>query len=267
MASRLFYILVTLFFLTMNFLLWKTDIAGSTVFGSRLSPDRVWEKVLSAAGESSLEIRYKGTKVGTARWLPSITQPPAAPSEMELDLPEGMIDQVSSYQLEFEGNCVVQDFRFRFDLHMKLSTNYAWQEMGLRLAMKPHAFEVSSVAAEQTVRFKIEDETGATERRYTFAELQHPDKILTELDQGWLPGALLATGVPLTARSASRVGLNWQARNDTLTVQHVHIRGYRLEAKLLDRQQISIFINPAGEVLRIDFPGDIVLVSDALTNL
>ncbi|HWH68927.1 MAG TPA: hypothetical protein VNT26_06050, partial [Candidatus Sulfotelmatobacter sp.] len=66
---------------------------------------------------------------------------------------------------------------------------------------------------------------------------------------------------------AKSVGLKWLARNDSIQVQHVRIRGYRLEARLMDRYFIRLFINPAGEVLRIELPGDVTLVNEALTNL
>ncbi len=269
MGARLFYLLVIVFFVTMNVLLWRTDITGRTEFDSRLAPKLVWEKALTAAGESCLEIRYKGAKVGTARWQPNISEASSSKYSPDVAPPEGMIEAVSSYQVELDGNFALDEFtRFRFGLHLKLGTNYAWQELGLRLNFRPYAMEVQAVAAEQKVRIKTEGEDGIKERRFAFSELQNPDKLLDEIGQPWLPGALLALGLPLNQRSGKTpFQINWQARNDSITVQHAHIRGYRLQTKLLDRYPISIFLNSAGEILRIDLPGDLVLLSDSLTNL
>lgn len=267
-GRRAFYLLVALFFVLMNVLLWRTDILGASVFGSRIAPRLVWEKALTAAGESALEIRYKGAKVGTARWQPNISEAPSHYQDLGLDVPEGMIEGVTSYSIEFDGNFMLDhSTRFRFGLHLKLSTNYVWEEFGLRLALRPHSWEISTVAAEQNVRIKVDDEQGPREQVFKFAELQNSEKLLAAWPQPWFSTLLGSLGVPLGSPALSKARLKWQARNDTLTVQHVRIRGYRLEAKLLDRQAIRIFINPAGEVLRMEFPGDVVLVSEALTNL
>lgn len=270
MGTRIFYLVVAAFFVTMNVLLWRADIAGRADFGSRLAPRLVWEKALTAAGESALEIRYKGAKIGTARFQPNIGEARPAGSEFDPDIPEGMIERVSNYLVEFDGHFTPEEsLHFRFGFHLRLSTNYNWEEFSLRLALRPYLWEIHSTAADQKLELRIEDEHGHSNRTYKFTDLQDPGKILAEFHQPWLSGALLALGMPLTSRTAAQksFGFKWQARNDSITVEHTHIRGYTLEAKLLDRHSIRIFINPAGEILRIELPGEVVLLNEALTTL
>jgi hypothetical protein len=62
--SRLVFILVTGFWLTMNVLLWQTE------FGSRRTQGNVpaaivWEKILTAPDDSSLTVFQHGKLIGT----------------------------------------------------------------------------------------------------------------------------------------------------------------------------------------------------------
>ena len=45
------------------------------------------------------------------------------------------------------------------------------------------------------------------------------------------------------------------------------VRAYRLSTRLLDRWAAVLYASPVGEVMRIELPGDIVLVNDALLGL
>jgi hypothetical protein len=103
----------------------------------------------------------------------------------------------------------------------------------------------------------------------TFAELRNPDKLARELGGPTLPGALAALGLPLPQNGASSVtlGLKWDARNDRIQIGNNLVRVYRLEARLFERVKAALFVSPVGEILRLELPGDIVMVNDALTNL
>jgi hypothetical protein len=77
-----------------------------------------------------------------------------------------------------------------------------------------------------------------------------------------------ALGVPLSTNkfSPASLGLRWDARNDSLMVGRNRVRAYRLQTKLFDRYRITFFISPVGELLRAEFPGNLVLVNDALAG-
>ena len=56
MRSRLFFLGVTVFWLTMNVLLWRAQVAGHSPFGSALPAEAVWDKILTAPDNSNLDI-------------------------------------------------------------------------------------------------------------------------------------------------------------------------------------------------------------------
>jgi hypothetical protein len=84
-----------------------------------------------------------------------------------------------------------------------------------------------------------------------------------------LPAMAGAMGLPLSTNNISpaSLGLRWEARNDSVIVGHNRIRAYRLQTKLFDRYRITLFISPVGEILRAEFPDNVVLVNDHLTGL
>ena len=57
------------------------------------------------------------------------------------------------------------------------------------------------------------------------------------------------------------LGLNWEARQDSLKFGHSRIRVYRLSARLLDRYPLVILVSRTGEILRMELPNDLTLVN------
>ena len=57
------------------------------------------------------------------------------------------------------------------------------------------------------------------------------------------------------------------AYHSGLKVGSNFIRVYRLEARLFDRLKATLFVSPVGEILRMELPGEIVLMNDALTTI
>ena len=271
MWRSLFFFSATLFFLTMNVLLWRSEFGNHTQLGSTLPAEVVWQKVLTAPDQSSLEIRHHGKRIGDARWVPSFADAAARFGETPDDLPpEGMVNQLLSYNVDCDGSIALEELnRLRFSFHVRLDTNHAWQEFSLRLSMRPSVWELESVAAEQSLTFRRDDDTGKLERRIRFSDLKNPDKLLQQFAGPLLPGALKAAGLPLTSTDpgSSALGLVWEARNDWLKVGKNRMRVYRLQARLLDRFQALLFVSPVGEIMRIQLPDDLVFVNNGLTSL
>ena len=63
MASRLTFIAITLFWVVMNILLWRSEF-GAGRAGSPVPVAAVWQKILTAPDNSSLTVIYKGRKIG-----------------------------------------------------------------------------------------------------------------------------------------------------------------------------------------------------------
>lgn len=270
MRYRVYLLLVTAFFITMNVLLWRSEFGGHGHLGAPVPADLVWEKVLTAPDNSHLEIRHHGVKIGRAHWAASIGEDAATGKVLSDELPpEGMVKGLTGYSISFDGRVSLDDLsRLEFDFNLKLDTNQNWRTMSLRFAVKPFSWEIQSSAEKQTLRFlAVGDEN--IDRTFTFADLRNPDKLVRELGGPALPGALAALGLslPQTGPSSASLALKWEARNDRLDVRNNLIRVYRLEARLFERLKATLFVSPVGEILRLELPDEIVMINDALINL
>lgn len=272
MLSRFVFVIIAVFFVVMNVLLWRAEFAGKNI-GSTVPAEIVWRKILTAPDPSPLEIRHRGKRIGQLRWSPSVgedtTARPVVPAG-EIP-PEGMIKVVTGYDLELEGDITLgegQAVNLNFDV--TLTTNYNWRDFNLRLTLKPTVVELHSVADEETVRLVTSDGDSRTERVFKFADLKQPDRIIREFMGPWLPSQFLAGLVPLGLASQPQAvseSIEWVARSDSLRLGTARVRGYRLEASFMGRYPATVFINTLGEIVRIDLPNDLVLINEGLMNL
>ena len=266
--QRLAFLSIAVFFVVMNVLLWRQEF-GKHDIGTTIPADKVWEKVLTAPDNSSLDIVHEGKKIGYCRWSPNVGEETETgkinTDEFE---PEGMVQQLSHYTIELDGNIQLKQLtnsNVRFDLSIKLSTNQNWQDFNLRISMRPDTWQLSANAAEQKLHFFMEDNTGSWEQSYGFEELQHPEKIVQDLGGPMALAFLGGLGLSPSKQNVSKLslGLKWEAHNDWMRFGHSRVRVYRLEAKLLDRFKIFIFVSRVGEILWVHLPGDYVLSNDA----
>jgi len=269
MWQRLVFAVVTLFFITMNVLLFRAEIIGEQPVGSPVPLDLVWRKMLSAPDVSSLQIREQGVPVGMVRWLPSLYEaPPRAGAPASRRRPEGMVGRVAGYSIEMDGYYLLEgDQRLRFNLSLDINTNHVWRQAILRLGLDTYRWEIVAEAQTRTVRLRVRDEQGTHERTFRFEDLARPQ------DLGWPTAGpawtslLLGLGLPQAPQSlASRPWLHWQARRAWLDVGPVRVRGYRLKARLFDRYPVTVFINTVGEIVRVELPRHILLINDNLTK-
>jgi|SRR6185503_7834225 len=279
MRYKIYFLVVTAFFVTMNVLLWRSEFSARGRFGTPLPPEAVWEKVLTSPDFSHLEVRHKGVKIGLAHWSAQISEAPA-PSLLNTDElpPEGMIKRVTGYALHFDSTVSLDDLsRLRIDCRLDLATNQSWQEFSLKLALKPapSTWEFHASAAKGTFRFLAEDEEGRREQTFKFSDLQNPEKLARSIGGPLMPAMLTALGLPMNAPPGGKpagaanlsLGLAWEARNDWLKLGRNPIRVYRIEAKLFERFRAVFFVSPIGELLRVELPDEIVLMNEALINL
>src|SRR6478735_523080 len=121
MASRIIFLVITLFWLTMNVLLWRSEFSPQKTVGSAVPLETVFNKILTAPDASSLEIYHHGKKIGFCRWSASVGAEASKNFSEEFE-PEGMVEQLTSYSLDLEGNVTLPDTtnRLRFDLNLKL---------------------------------------------------------------------------------------------------------------------------------------------------
>jgi hypothetical protein len=272
MRLRLWLAAVTAFWLVMTVWLWRTE------FGERRQPGGVpaavvWKKILTAPDTSNLEIRQGTNVIGYCHWRPDVGQERATGQHLpeEDDPLEGLIEELSHYSLDFEGALTWPDFptRTRFSFRLRLDTNQVWQTFDAHLSMRPDIYELFVNSAAQTVRLRVDAGGDKINQTFRFADVQNPQRLLGDLGGPLVPALLGAAGAPLGTNqlSAQSLGLRWDARNDSILVGDNRVRAYRLQTKLLDHWRVTFFISPVGELLRAEFPGDLVLVNNALAGL
>ena len=269
MWSRAFFLFVTAFFVIMNVLLWRAEIAGRNNIGSPVPLETVWQKMITAPDQSALEIRHHGKKLGFCRWIPTIGERKDVDGVVQGDSPEGMVKETMGYDIDVSGNVALDEQnRLRFTFDLRLATNSAWQDFSVRLNLRPSQWEVHSTASQKKLRFVTDDGMRRRERVFTYDDLRNPDKILRELGGPLLPGLLALVGLPLDVKqlTAQASHFKWEARNDWLTMGNARIRVYRLRLNLVDRYEISVLVSRVGEILKVELPDDIVLVNEALIS-
>jgi hypothetical protein len=272
MTSRITFLVVTLFWMTMTYELWRSEYIGHDQAGSSVPVELVWRKILTAPDNSRLEITHNGLKVGYCQWASSVGEDLASGKVINDDLPSASAARsANGYRLDLQGSVAWDEKtpRVGFETEIDLAANQSWQEFTARLKMKPLFWDVHSLASEQSVHFTIGDASGRSERVFHFADLQNPQSLMKALD---LPASMALLGMlgalpHGTNGNAFDLGLKWNARNDWVTVGHTSVRAYRLEASVLERYRMRVIISRVGEILRIDLPDGWELENDQLTGL
>ena len=269
MAHRVVFFCIAIFWVTMNVLLWRSEYAGRNAVGSVVPVETVWQKILTAPDTSALDVYHHKKKIGFCYWAAAVTEEVLSSKVASDEAPEGMIRRAMGYRIDFDGNVALPDFpnRLRFNLNLRFTTNHVWQELTLSLNMRPLTWEIRSMAAERALHLRTDDETGTSERVFKFSELQNPQAWLQGLEMP-LPLPLFNSSLPLNSGiTPAALGLKWGARNDWFQIAHASVRAYLLEAKVLDRYSVKIFVSRVGEILRVELPDEIVLENDQLSVL
>jgi hypothetical protein len=269
MWSRLSFVLIAAFFLIMNVLLWRAEIAGRNKPGPQIPIENVWHRMITAPNSSTLEIQYHGEKIGLMHWMPSVAEAVRKDRMGPLEMPEGMVGSPLSFDIDCHGSVIFNpEQRLRFNFDLKLSTNFSWQEFRVTLNMRPAVWEVFSVSTNQTVIFKMDDGHLRTERKWTFRDLQRPERILRDIAGPVLPGLMGIIGGPLNFNEISQMAgrLHWEARNERLLMGNARVRVYRLKLRLMDGYEATVLVSPIGEILRVDLPDGIALIHEDLVQ-
>ena len=269
MWFRLTIAAVTLFFITMNVLLWRSEIAGQrTVL---IPPKVVWKRILENEHKTNFEIRHRGARIGHCVWTTTIQTEPLDYVDSE-DLPvEGMAQKPLGYGIDFDGSFTLDpSLRLRFSSALTLSPELQWDQASLQLTLRPESWEVHASAPSNEVRFVMSDDRGQTERTFKLSDLRNPDKILRELAGPLFPELLHAMGLSFLSQQfqASAIGFSWEAWTDLLEMRNIQIPVYRLQGRYLDRVQVVVFVQrETGEIIRIELPNGVSLLHERLNDL
>lgn len=272
MLSRIVLLVITLFWVTMNYLLWRSEYGRDHREGASVPAAVVWKKILTAPDGSALEILHHGKKIGDCHLSSRTSEELSSASLDDKGFPvRDPNGRSANYRIDVDGNAAVEGSRshVHFDFNLKLMTNQAWQEFNLRVAMRPSFWELHALAADQSIRLHSEDDEGKWDRVLKYSDLSNPDSILRELD---LPPQLKLLGLAGVMNPGGRantrlsLGLEWEAHDDWITMGHASVRAYRLNARLLDRYGIVIVVSRVGEILRMELPDEWILVSNPLNS-
>ena len=268
MLPRITVVLVTLFWLAMNILLWRAEYGQRTGQLTPLPAEVVWQKMLTAPDSSSLTVFHHRKKIGFCHWTTSVGQQ-LSKAEEEESQPEGMIRKVADYRVQFDGNLNLGDIarNLRFDSSLRLSARDVWQEFKVRINVFAAVVEIRASAPEQAVHVRAGDGQNQLERVFRFADLDNPEKILSGVP-GPLGEALRESGglAQFGRAGPLEIGLRWAAHHDRMKIAHSLARVYRLDAHLMDRYSAVLFVSRVGEILRVELPDELVLVNDQLAG-
>jgi hypothetical protein len=263
--SRVAFILVTVFWLTMNVLLWQTEFGSRRTEGS-VPVAIVWEKILTAPDDSSLTVFHQGHLVGACHVRTAVGEQWSAIGDE--NVPSGPPEKNRGYRLRLDGSAVIPEWtnRIRLDAELKLDRNRAWQDLTARIAMRPIIWEIHSVAAEKNIQIKTEGGDNAFNFVLNFSDLQNPSALTYKLLGPAAAELTAEAGLPRipAGSSAAGLGLKWEAYDDTLRIGHSAVQVYRLHTRLLDRYEVNMIISRAGEILRVQLPNDVLLLNDRL---
>ena len=266
MSSRILFILIAGFWITMNFLLWRAEYS-SHGGGEEVPVELVWRKILTAPDSSSLSIYQQGERSGFCEFSTSVETEMAKLEEDKLP-PEG-VNTRAGYQVHLNGNTSLGDFtnRLRFDGRLQFSGKRQWRELTLKLSSRTAVVEIHSFATNQSVHLKITNEDGVAERDFTFAELASPGTLLSTFGVSFGDGLLGALDLPFMMQSstAAAESIHWEARRDRLKIGSEAVSVYRLETQMLG-YAVIIFVSPLGEILRVELPGGLTATLDEWTK-
>ncbi len=259
MISRLTFLGITIFWVTMNVLLWRAEY-GQQGGDIPIPLDLVWRKILSAPDPSSLSVYDHGERTGYCEVSTSVQQ---AMAKLDADRPppEGLVMD-AGYQLHVNGNLSFGDFtnRLKFDGRILFDRRRDWQEFHLRLILHEVTTEVHCYATNRTVDFTITSPEASIKRRLGFDDVQNPQALIHslggDLDSTWLAFMELPTLAPPNASS-----FRFTARRSRIKLGREPVSVYRVETTVLG-QAIVLDVSTIGEIMRVELPNGLTATID-----
>jgi hypothetical protein len=264
MIPRIIFLLIAVFWITMNVLLWRMEY-DSHGAGIRVPSALVWQKILTAPDISSMNVFQGGQRTGFCEFSTSVEQEMATIDENS-PVPK-TLNSRAGYQIRFNGNVGLGDFtnRLTFNGQVEFSRRREWRQLDLKLSSHFATIEIHSVASKQNVHLKITNDGVTTERVISFDDLHDPNA-LWDAFAGNSGGEWIADlDLPFIPQTTTLFEQNfhWEARRSLLTVGQESVPVYRLQTRVLDRP-IVVYVSTLGEILRIELPGGVTAAFDQL---
>lgn len=264
MITRLTFLAVAAFWVTMNVLLWRNEF-GLHGGDMPVPLQLVWRKILTAPDASSLSVYQNGDRTGYCELSTSVGQQMATLDENRPP-PEGFATR-SGYQLHFAGNISLGDFtnRLKFDGRIQFSNKRDWQELNLKITSHFATVEIHSLATNQMVHLRVISDNEAMERDLPFADLADPNALLRAFTGNFGDALLGSMDLPGLASDPGGQKIQWLSRRTRIKIGAESVPVYRLETTVLGRP-IRVDVSTLGEILRIQLPGNVTAVIDELNK-
>jgi hypothetical protein len=261
MISRLTFLAIAIFWVTMNILLWRAEF-GSHADETPVPLELVWRKILTAPDASSLSVYQNGQRTGYCEFSTSIEQEMAT-LDADKPPPEGLVAR-AGYQVHLAGNVALGDFtnRLKFDGRIKFFSVRQWREFNLKISSHNAIIEIHSVETNQMVHVKISDANGENlERDLAFTDLQNPNTLIRAFTGNFADALLETVDFPEVKTDDVAQKIQLDARRIRVKIGTETVPVYRLETRIFDHP-ITADISTLGEILRVQLPGDITAKID-----
>ncbi|HON09188.1 MAG TPA: hypothetical protein PLW02_13910 [Verrucomicrobiota bacterium] len=273
MINRIVLIVVCIFWLVMNLVLYRYEVGDKNKYHSSVPIETVWKKVLMSPDQSSLEIFQSGRRIGNCRWIAG-----AGEEQMRkfLQSEEGeptknVIEKPNFYTIDFDGSLAIKEVKgnIRFYFFAVLPDEKSWSNVNVRVSFEKMNIIVNASSSNETVSIRIETPDNLISRRFTFAELSNPANILQSVGGpiGLLFLPELTSITKTNASATSKINLDYKSYYHNMTVGTTTLWVYRVEVSLFKRFTAAINISKAGEVLKVELPNNIELINEAFVNL
>jgi len=273
MTQRLLLIGVTVFWVTMNVLLWRSEFRTEGEGGSPVPVKLVWQKMLRAPDDSELEVFHKKKRLGSFRWGANIQESTATgrSATEEPDI-EGMVKQLTGYSIDITDGFMDLgrgQRSVRFNSTTTFTTNHAWRDFSVNVVQRPNSFDLRASALSNSLSVSVSSGEGNYARSWNFDQLKDPSRVVGEISGGGsLPVEMLTSSLlgSLGLQHIRQVGANlpWEARNDWMMIGHSRLRVFKLRARLFDKHQIVVHVSRVGEILKVELPDEVVMVNKRL---
>jgi hypothetical protein len=256
MLARLTFLAITLFWLTMNVLLWRLEF-GAQPEEMAVPIGLVWRKILNAPDASSLNVYQAGTRMGYCELSTGVGQEMA---KYDADaLPVDGVTAPAGYQVHLAGNIALGDFtnRLKYDGKIFFRTAREWREINLKVIYHGTVTELHAVSTNPVVNLRFTGEDGETvQQELTAGDLKNPAMYLRLFAGNLSLPFLTELDLPSLADGPHQEVV-WTAHRIRMKLGAEYVSVYELVTHILDRP-IVVDVSTVGEILRVELPGNII---------
>lgn len=264
--ARMGFILITLFWVIMNLLLWQAEY-GRGGGRSNVPLRGVLDKLLTSPDPSTLEVRHQGDVVGFAHWYPDPGDE-SGKVYSEAYIPEGMVREEQGLQVRLDANLSLPNLgtRLRLDATLKLAPDRTWESLDFQVVARDIRVALRMSEPDQELEWRLHGPSLSLANKVHLRDARDPRRLLSGLGEPFESFLAAPWAGTLPDQLDLTRGLQTEAQLDWLPMGASRMRVYRLRVRWQDRYEAVLLINRAGEVLRLDLPGGWRVTNQGLTG-